>query len=59
MALEGQLMSDFLCSAESFAEEIYEKNRPELDELRELLRILEQLDRRRPRIYTISVTSNL
>jgi hypothetical protein len=45
-------------SVESFVWEILEKNRNELDELRELLKILEQLNRRRPRIYTVSVTSN-
>ena len=45
-------------SAEKFVQEVQEKNSRELDELRELLRILEQLDRRRPQIYAISVTSN-
>ena len=45
-------------SAESFVQEILDKNRVELDELKELLRILEQLNRRKPRIYAVSVTSN-
>jgi hypothetical protein len=45
-------------SVESFVREILEKNRTELDELRELLRVLEQLNRRSPRIYAFSVTSN-
>jgi len=45
-------------AVESFAREILKKNRTELDELRELLKILEQLNRRRPHIYAVSVTSN-
>jgi hypothetical protein len=45
-------------SAESFVLEVLEKNRAELDELRELMRVLEQLNRRKPRIYAVSVTSN-
>jgi hypothetical protein len=45
-------------STESFVQEVLEKNRAELDELRELLRVLEQLNKRRPRIIAVSVTSN-
>jgi len=45
-------------SAESFVQEVQEKNRKELDELRELLRILDQLSSKKPQIYAISVTSN-
>ena len=46
-------------SAESFVQEVFQKNRGELDELRELLKVLEQLNRRKPRIYAVSVTSNV
>jgi hypothetical protein len=45
-------------SAESFVQEVFQKNRGELDELRELLKVLEQLNGRKPRIYAVSVTSN-
>jgi hypothetical protein len=45
-------------SVESFVQEVLEKNRGELDELKELLRVLEQLNRRKPRIIAVSVTSN-
>jgi len=46
-------------SAKSFVQEILKKNREELNELRELQKVLEQLSRRRPRIYAVSVTSNM
>ena len=46
-------------STESFVQEVLQKNRGELDELRELLKVLEQLNRRKPRIYAVSVTSNV
>jgi len=45
-------------SVESFVQEVFDKNRGELDELRELLKVLEQLNRRKPRIIAVSVTSN-
>jgi len=45
-------------SVKIFVQEVLEKNHTELDELRELLRILEQLNRKEPRVYAVSVTSN-
>jgi len=45
-------------SADMFAEEILQKNREELEELRQLLEALDELQNRKPRIYAISITSN-
>jgi hypothetical protein len=41
-----------------FAEEILQKNREELEELRQLLEALDELQNKKPRIYAISITSN-
>lgn len=45
-------------SADRFVQEIIQQNRKEMDELKALLDVLEQLNRRKPRIYSVSVTSN-
>lgn len=46
-------------STREFVEEILEDNQEELDELRKLQEILDQLTEREHRFYTVSVTSNL
>jgi len=45
-------------SIDKFVQEIQEQNSEELDELRELLRVLDQLNRKETHIYNISVISN-
>jgi hypothetical protein len=45
-------------SVERFVQEVQDNNREELDELRELLSILDQLNRKETIIYTMSVVSN-
>ena len=46
-------------SIHEFVEEILEENQEELDELRKLEEILDQLTDRERQLYTVSVTSNL
>jgi len=43
---------------EAFVKEIQEKNRSELDELQKLLKLLESLNKEKPRIVAVNVTSN-
>ena len=45
-------------SVEVFVREVQEKHRSELDELQELLKVLEQLNEKRPHIVAVHVTSN-
>jgi hypothetical protein len=45
-------------SVEVFVREIQEKHRLELDELQELLKILEQLNEKKPHIVAVNVTNN-
>ena len=46
-------------SIEEFVQEILEENQEELDEVRRLQEILDQLDSEESVIYTVSITSNL
>lgn len=46
-------------SIEEFVQEVFDDNQEELDEIRKLQELLDQLDREESRIYTVSVTSNL
>ena len=46
-------------STHEFVQEILEESQEELDEIRKLQELLEQLDREESRVYTVSVTSNL
>jgi transcriptional regulator CtsR len=46
-------------SIEEFIQEIFEENQEDLDEIRRLQEILDQLDSEESVIYTVSITSNL
>jgi hypothetical protein len=46
-------------SVEEFVAEILEENKEDLDELAELQKVLDQLQKDRNEIYFVSVTSNL
>jgi len=46
-------------SLEEFVDEILEENQKDIEELRRLQEVLEQLQREETQIYLVSVTSNL